>query len=184
VNAPKIFLVGPMGSGKTTVAAALAQRLGWPWVDLDQEIVAAAGRPIPAIFAEEGEAGFRDWEARVLAEVAARPRSLVVATGGGVVLREANRQCMREAGRLVYLRADVDTLLARTSGDTNRPLLQVADPRSQLAALQAQREPLYRQAHRTEETAGVAPATVADRLLAWVGQQWPGAASPGVEDRE
>lgn len=173
-----------MGSGKSTVARALTQRLGWPWLDLDSEIQAKAGRTIPEIFAEEGEAGFRDWEERALEEVAARPRPLLVATGGGVVLRRGNRERMHEAGRMVYLRADVDTLLERTEGDSNRPLLQVPDPRSKLAALQAEREPLYREADRIEDTAGLSPETVAARLAGWIRDQFSEATPPSRGSQE
>ena len=168
-----------MGSGKSTVARALAQRLGWASLDLDRQIQEQAGRSIPEIFAAEGEAGFRDREERALAQVAERPQALVVATGGGVVLRRANRERMRTAGAMVYLRADLDTLLERTQGDPNRPLLQVEDPRQRLAELQEEREPLYGEADRIEETAGVRPESVADRLAEWIREQFPEAQAPG-----
>lgn len=184
MDSPKIFLVGPMGSGKSTVARAVADRLGWPWLDLDSEVQARAGRAIPEIFAEEGERGFRDREERALEEVAARPTALVVATGGGVVLRQINRERMREVGRMVYLRADVDTLLERTQGDGNRPLLQVADPRAKLLALQAERDPLYREADRTEDTAGLSPEAIADRLAEWIRDQFPEATAPDSGSQE
>ena len=162
----EIFLVGPMGSGKTTIGAVLAERLGAELVDLDEAIVELAGMPVPAIFEAKGEAGFRDLEERALGEVAQRTGPLVVATGGGVVLRAANRFRMAVSGNVVYLHADVDTLLERTAGDPNRPLLQVEDPRAKLEALQAERDPLYRQADLTVETAGRAPAEIAEEILA------------------
>ena len=161
----RIYLVGPMGAGKSTVGRALAYRLGAELVDLDAEIVHVAGKPIPEIFAEEGEAGFREREARALADLAGRDEALVVATGGGVVLREENRQLMARSGTTVYLHAAVDTLLARTRGDSNRPLLQVADPRAQLTQLQAEREPLYREAALTVATDGRTPQDVAGEIL-------------------
>ena len=178
LQAPKIFLVGPMGSGKSTVAGSLAEQLGWPWLDLDREIQAQAGKTIPQIFAEEGEVGFRDVEQQVLDDVAARPQAMVVATGGGVVLRGTNRQRMRQAGCVVYLWADVETLLARTKGDFNRPLLQVADPKAKLAALQEEREPLYREADRIEDTTNHQPEQVADRLAEWVRNLFSEATGP------
>ncbi|HKJ87025.1 MAG TPA: shikimate kinase [Gammaproteobacteria bacterium] len=161
-----LFLVGPMGSGKSTVGRALAARTGAALVDLDEEIVRRAGTSIPRIFEERGEEGFRDFEGRVLGEVARRPGPLVVATGGGAVLREANRNAMVAAGTVVYLHADLDTLLARTSGDANRPLLREEDPRAKLEVLQAEREPLYRQADLVVETAGRGPEEVAREILA------------------
>jgi shikimate kinase len=173
-----------MGSGKSTVARALAHRLGWGRVDLDRAIAERAGTTIPEIFASEGEAGFRDWEERTLTEVAHRVEPLVVATGGGVVVREGNRVRMREAGAMVYLHADVDTLLARTRGDSNRPLLQVADPRGKLVELQAEREPLYREADHVEETAGRGPEAVAQALATWITERFPDAAPPGTEGRQ
>ncbi|MFP4560526.1 MAG: shikimate kinase [Thiohalorhabdus sp.] len=171
----KAILVGPMGSGKSTVGRALAQRLGAELVDLDAVIVERAGRAIPEIFAAEGEAGFRDREQAALEEVAARPGPLVVATGGGVVLREANRRTMAANGTVVYLRADVETLLERTAGDANRPLLQVNDPRAKLEALQAEREPLYRQAHLIVDTPGRTAQEVAEEILARLDSADPGA---------
>jgi len=148
------------------VGRALAARLQAKLVDLDEEIVRRAGRPIPEIFAAEGEEGFRDREEQTLAEVAAREGPLVVATGGGVVLREANRRRMAEYGTMVYLHAGVDTLLARAGGDPNRPLLQVDDPRAKLEALQAEREPLYREADLVVTTDGRKPGEVAEEILA------------------
>lgn len=162
----KVFLVGPMGSGKTTVGKELAYRLGVPVLDLDEAIESAADKSIPAIFEAEGEAGFRDREEAALRALIQAGEPAVVATGGGVVLREANRRRMAEAGRAVYLHAPVEVLLERVKGDTNRPLLQVADPRAKLEALQAERDPLYREACLTVETAGRTPAEIADEVLA------------------
>lgn len=164
----KVFLVGPMGSGKSTVGRILAHCLGLDCLDLDNRIESLAGRSIPAIFAEEGEAGFRDWEERALAAVADRDEPLVVATGGGVVLRPANRERMSAHGWMIYLAADVETLLARTAGDHNRPLLQVDDPRARLAELQAERDPLYREAQHTVTTGREGPRPVARELAQWL----------------
>lgn len=168
MSGDQVFLVGPMGSGKSTVGRILARCLGWDCLDLDAQILWLAGRTIPAIFETQGEAGFRDWEERALAAVADRDEPLVVATGGGVVLRENNRRRMREAGWMVYLDAPVETLLARTAGDTNRPLLQVDDPRAKLAELQSQRDPLYRQAHYTVATEGKGARGVAREIALWL----------------
>lgn len=161
----KVYLIGPMGAGKSTVARQLAKRLQASTVDLDAEIEHAAGRPIPEIFADSGETGFRRWEAQVLADVADRPGPMVVATGGGVVLQEVNRRTMLETGTVVYLHADVETLLKRTAGSTNRPLLQGDDPRAKLEALQAEREPLYRQAGILVDSSGKSPPQVAEEIL-------------------
>ena len=168
MTADKIFLVGPMGSGKSTVGRILAHCLGLDCLDLDDRVASLAGRSIPAIFEQEGEAGFRDWEERALAAVADRDEPLVVSTGGGVVLRPANRERMRAAGWMIYLDADVDTLLRRTSGDRNRPLLQVDDPRAKLAELQAERDPLYREAHHTVTTGREGARKMARKLAAWL----------------
>jgi 3-dehydroquinate synthase len=167
-NRDHIVLVGPMGSGKSTLGRALAARLGLGFIDVDERIVAEAGRSIAELFASEGEAGFRAREARTLAQ-ALGEAAAVVATGGGAVLAEANRATMRGAGRVVYLRVDADAQLARLQGDSARPLLQGEDRARTLAALQATREPLYRAAaHLLFDTTQFAPdaaaAALAERL--------------------
>jgi len=155
-----------MGSGKSTVGTELAARLGAAFRDLDEAVEEEAGRPITEIFQAEGEAGFRDREETALRAIPGEGGRRVVATGGGVVLREANRRLMAQTGQVVYLHAPVETLLERVAGDANRPLLQVADPRAKLEALQTERDPLYRQADLTVETAGRSPAEIVDEILA------------------
>lgn len=163
-NQGHIVLVGPMGSGKSTLGHALAARLGLRFIDVDQRIVADAGCSITDVFAHEGEAGFRAREARLLAQALGEDAA-VVATGGGAVLAEGNRAAMRGAGRVVYLRVEAETQLARLHGDTARPLLQASDPAQALAALQAVREPLYRAAaHLIFDTTSLAPEAAADAL--------------------
>src|SRR5262245_59645952 len=115
-----VFLVGPRGSGKTTVARLLAEALGWGWLDADALLEERAGRSVRAVFEDEGEAGFREREATLLAELCARRRH-VVATGGGVVLRQANVALLRSSGTVVWLRADADTLWRRMQGDASTP---------------------------------------------------------------
>ena len=139
-----IVLIGPMGSGKSTLGAALAARLGLGFIDVDSRIVALAGMSIPQIFATEGEIGFRDREAQALADaLAAKPA--VIATGGGAVLRQANRTAMQATSCVVYLHVDAAEQLRRIQGDRNRPLLGSDAPAQRLAELQTLREPLYRQ---------------------------------------
>ena len=133
-----------MGAGKTTIGRSLARRLGWHFVDSDHEIEARTGVGIPTIFEIEGEAGFRRRESQVIAELAAQ-RGLVVATGGGAVLAQENRDNLRNNGFVVYLDVSPAQLFERTRHDRNRPLLQVADPLARLQALHAQRAPLYRE---------------------------------------
>ena len=131
------------GAGKTTVGRQLARRLQRNFIDADHEIEARTGVRIPLIFDIEGELGFRDREAKVIAEFATR-KDLVVATGGGAVLRPENRAAMRQGGTVIYLNANPELLYERTKLDPNRPLLQVDDPRRKLDELFAQRDPLYR----------------------------------------
>ena len=140
---PSIFLIGPMGAGKTTIGRRLALALHREFLDSDQEIERRAGASIPLIFAVEGETGFRTREKAVIAELTRRP-NIILATGGGVVLDPDNRRCLAGRGFVVYLCASVDEQLRRTRGDTQRPLLQTADPRARLAHLFEQRDPLYR----------------------------------------
>jgi 3-dehydroquinate synthase len=163
-NRDHLVLVGPMGSGKSTLGRALAARLQRPFVDVDARIEAEAGCSIAALFESEGETGFRAREARVLAAVLAEPAA-VVATGGGAVLAQANRAAMRDAGIVVYLQVDAATQLARLQDDSTRPLLQAPDRAQRLSQLQAQREPLYRAtAHLLFDASSLAPEAAAATL--------------------
>lgn len=139
-----IFLVGLMGAGKTSVGRLLAKRFSKTFYDCDQEIERRTGVKIPVIFEIEGEAGFRAREATVLKELAGL-HDIVLATGGGAVLREDNRQVLMHNGTVVYLRASLDDLWQRTRHDRNRPLLRTPDPRAKLEELFAERDPLYRE---------------------------------------
>jgi 3-dehydroquinate synthase len=147
-----IFLVGLMGSGKTTIGRSLAKKLNLRFVDADQEIEARTGASIPLIFEIEGEASFRQREADVIRDLTAK-KGIVLATGGGAVLNETSRQLLRERGTVVYLRASVASILQRTSHDKNRPLLQTPDPKARIEELSRQRSPLYQEvAHIIIET--------------------------------
>jgi shikimate kinase len=139
-----IFLVGLMGAGKTTVGKLLAKHLHKTFVDSDHEIERRTGVNIPLIFELEGEAGFRAREAAVIDELT-QLQDTVLATGGGAVLNPQNREHLRQRGTVIYLRANVEDLWARTRHDRNRPLLQTPDPQARLRELYAQRDPLYRE---------------------------------------
>ena len=139
-----IFLVGMMGAGKTTVGKLLAQQLGKAFLDSDEEIQRRTGVTIPHIFDVEGEAGFRQREAAVIQDLALR-NNIVLATGGGAVIAEQNRNVLRCNGIVVYLKSSVHDLWQRTRHDRNRPLLQTVDPRAKLKELYEQRDPLYLQ---------------------------------------
>lgn len=137
-----IFLVGLMGAGKTTIGRALARRLNKRFIDSDHEIEARTGASIPLIFEIEGEASFRQRESEVIRDLTAQ-ENIVLATGGGAVLKPENRECLKTRGTVIYLRASVSSILQRTRNDKNRPLLQTADPRARLEQLACEREPLY-----------------------------------------
>jgi shikimate kinase len=142
-GAVSIALVGLPGSGKTTVGRQLARLLGLSFVDSDQAIEQRLGVPIREYFARHGEAAFRDVESAVIDELAGRPAQ-VLATGGGSVLRPSNRDALHSRSHVVYLHATPDALARRLRHDTQRPLLQVADPLQRLRELHEQRDPLYR----------------------------------------
>lgn len=139
-----IALVGMPGSGKSSVGRQLGKRLGVPFVDTDVVIESRLGEPIRSFFAREGEALFRDIEQAVIADLCASSRAGVLATGGGSVLREANRQALGAAATVVYLRCTPEELYRRLRRDTQRPLLQVRDPRAALLKLYRERDPIYR----------------------------------------
>lgn len=139
-----IFVVGLMGSGKTTIGRILARKLGKRFVDSDHEIESRTGATIPWIFEIEGEQSFRRREADVIRDLTGQ-EGIVLATGGGVVLNADSRAYLKERGTVVYLRASVGSIIARTAHDKNRPLLQTADPRRRLEELSEQREPFYQE---------------------------------------
>ncbi|NPU92313.1 MAG: shikimate kinase AroK [Gammaproteobacteria bacterium] len=141
-NRSNVILVGPMGAGKSTIGRQLAQLLNYEFVDSDHEIEARTGADIPWIFDVEGEDGFRRREEAVIDELTQR-QGIVLATGGGVVIRESNRRAISSRGVVVYLKASIDQQLARTAKDRKRPLLQHAEPRKVLTELIKIRGPLY-----------------------------------------
>jgi shikimate kinase len=143
MNFSKLFLIGPMGAGKTTVGRYLARILGLPFVDTDIEIEKRCGTDIPWIFDVEGESGFREREHKVLVDVCSMP-PCVVATGGGIVMREDNRKLLIEEGVGIYLQASVTQQVGRVSNDKSRPLIQNGNPEVTLEKLMLLRDPLYR----------------------------------------
>jgi shikimate kinase len=139
-----IFLIGPMGAGKSTVGRQLAESLGYEFRDSDREIQRRTGVDIPTIFEFEGEEGFRQRERQVVDELS-QEEGIVLATGGGAVLRAENRQDLTTRGVVIYLHCSPEQQYARTSRDRNRPLLQTADPLGRLRELMEERDPIYRQ---------------------------------------
>lgn len=138
-----IVLVGMMGSGKSSVGRRLAGRLGLPFVDADTEIETAAHMTIPEIFAQRGEAEFREGERRVISRVLTTRAPLVLATGGGAFMNAETRERVKELGISVWLKAEPDVLMRRVRKRSNRPLLQTADPEATLRRMLAEREPVY-----------------------------------------
>lgn len=167
----RIFLTGFSFTGKSLVAPLVAQALGWRALDLDDLIEGAAGKPVPQIFADEGESGFRRRESEALAR-ACRERDVVVAAGGGVVLADENRRLMGESGVVVCLEARPETLLRRlqqAGGEgSERPLLRSGNPLARIRHLKGLRQPLYALADHTVHTDGLSPEAVADEITrAW-----------------
>ena len=137
-----IYLVGLMGAGKTTIGRQLARTLKLPFYDSDKAIEESTGVDIPTIFEFEGEDGFRDREQKMIQQLA-EMRGIVLATGGGAILREENRNILKKNGFIVYLQCSIDRIVERTRRDTQRPLLQTENPRARIETLFVQREPLY-----------------------------------------
>lgn len=139
-----IFLVGPMGVGKTTIGRVLADLLGLEFFDSDREIEKSTGADIPWIFDVEGEGGFRIRESRMIEQLSAK-ENIVLATGGGAIGTAQNREWLKTRGNVVYLRAPISQQVERTSRDKNRPLLQTPNPEQKIRELMQIREPLYRE---------------------------------------
>ncbi|GAB3747894.1 shikimate kinase [Lysobacter olei] len=170
--AANLVLVGPMGAGKTTLGRALAARLGLGLRDVDLAVEHEAGDSVAAIFAREGEAGFRAREKAALAKLLAE-EGVLIATGGGAVLDAESRQAMRERAFVVYLPVDVATQLARLADDRDRPLLARPDRGQVLQDLAAARTPLYRNvADLVFDTTGLTPDQATTRLAEQLGTHW------------
>lgn len=176
-----LVLIGYRATGKTTVARLLAEQLGWEWIDADVEIEQRAGKSIARIFAEDGEPAFRDLEVRVIADLCQRPL-LVLAAGGGAPVREESRRVMRASGKVVWLKAQPETIYARMTRDqttaTRRPNLTSQGGLEEIVQLLARREPIYREsAHLEVDTEEKTPAEVATEILQRL------ALAPNVKDQ-
>ncbi|MGJ7921347.1 shikimate kinase [Neobacillus sp. LXY-4] len=158
-----IYLIGLMGAGKTTVGKKLATALGVPVLDTDEEIVKQEGKSINEIFAEEGEAYFRELEANMVKELPAK--DAVITTGGGIILKEENRQWMKEHGVVVFLDADPEAILERLQNDQTRPLLK-QDKQNTLLDLYKQRHPIYEDCcHVKVDTNGKDVASIVKEII-------------------
>jgi shikimate kinase len=167
-----LFLIGPMGAGKSTVGRKLAARFGLNFIDLDHEIEAATGATVSLIFEIEGEQQFREREMKLLDDISAS-EGVLLATGGGAVINPVNRKNLRNRGFVLYLKTDVDTQLERLRRDRQRPLLQTADPRGKLLQLAEARNHWY------EEIADLVwlsnqqtPKTAAEQLVQVLREHW------------
>jgi shikimate kinase len=160
-----LFLVGPMGAGKTTVGRHLADLLGRAFIDSDHEIERRTGATIPWIFEKEGEVGFRLREEAVIAELTSM-HNIVLATGGGAITQEQCRHYLRGRGTVIYLFTPVAMQVARTSRDRNRPLLQTSNPETRLRELLEVRDPLYRSiAHHVVMTLDGSARELAQKII-------------------
>lgn len=160
-----IALVGLMGAGKSSIGRRLAQRLGLPFIDADSEIEAAADATIEEIFQRHGEAAFRDGERRVIARILDSPIH-VLATGGGAFMDASTRALLRARAVTLWLRADIELMLARVGRRGNRPLLKSGDPRAVLEQLMQQRYPIYAQADITVDSVDGPPEATVERVMA------------------
>jgi shikimate kinase len=162
-----IVLIGFMGSGKSTVGRELHQRLGYSLVDMDQMIEEAAGKKITAIFEEDGEQAFRDLETRHLEKISKQTeRRHIISTGGGVIIREGNRELLRKLGYVVWLQAPEDIIYERTSRNADRPLLNQPDAREKISKLLAERAPWYAEtAHLKLDIRGLDSKEIATGIL-------------------
>ena len=167
-----IVLVGLMGAGKTTVGRRLAEKLGLVFVDADHEIELAAGQTIPEIFAQHGEAYFRDGERKVIARLLENGAQ-VMATGGGAYMNADTRLTIRNHGIAIWLRADFDLLMRRVRRRSNRPLLQNADPEAVMRKLIDERYPVYAEADLTVDSRDIAHTSIVNTIIRSLAR-WPG----------
>ncbi|HTR44193.1 MAG TPA: shikimate kinase [Thermodesulfovibrionales bacterium] len=163
-----IVLTGFMGTGKTEVGRELSSLLGWRLVDVDEEIVKAEGMSINEIFSRFGEPRFREIETEAIRRICAS-RSVIISTGGGAVLRQENMDMLREGGVIVNLSATAGTILRRTSGTAERPLLRVENPLEKIRELLELRRPFYEKADITIDTESWTPREIAEEILGRMG---------------
>jgi shikimate kinase len=175
-----IVFVGLMGAGKTKIGRRLAARLNLPFFDSDNEIETAAGETIEEIFRNRGEAVFRDGERRVIARLLERPPH-ILATGGGAFMDPVTRAVIARRGVSVWLRADLDVLVARVSRRNNRPLLQRSDPRSVLAMLIERRHPIYAEADIVIDSSDGSAEQTTTRVIAALANCPPLSRPPDAE---
>ena len=138
----RLFIIGPMASGKSLLGRKLSEYLDLPYVDTDKEIELRAGAEISWIFEKEGEEGFRDRESAILKE-SSELESFIISTGGGAILRNENRELMRSRGKVIYLETPIEIQLSRTLNDKTRPLIENADKEEVFSALSKERTPIY-----------------------------------------
>jgi shikimate kinase len=166
-----LWLLGLSGSGKSTVGPRLARALAMPWVDTDAEIARESGKPIPEIFQEEGEEGFRQRESRILEKIAAGPAS-VVSCGGGVVIRKTNRHRMTSTGLRIYLQADPAILARRLRTSQDRPLLAGDEREATLQKLLAERSPWYEESELSVDVTHLKPEEVVSAIQKKLPAPW------------
>ncbi len=172
----RILLVGMMGAGKTTTGRLAAGKLGWKYLDSDAEVQRQTGLTVPEIFARDGETAFREAETDVLRRACESPEPVVVSVAGGALLRPENRVLVRASGRVVWLRARVETLARRVGDGAGRPLLD-GDPAAALRQLEVVRRPLYTEvADDIIDVDDLSPEEVATRIVRGGGVAGPGAA--------
>lgn len=169
---PNLFLIGPMGAGKSSIGRRLAEHFGMPCIDLDAAVEERTGASVATIFEIEGEAGFRRRESDLLAEISAQ-EGIVLATGGGAVLVPENRALLRERGFVVWLQTSIEQQLQRLARDRQRPLLEAPDRRERLEQLAQVRDPVYRELADLEVgSADESCQHAATRIASLLEQQW------------
>ncbi|MCA0986003.1 shikimate kinase [Guptibacillus algicola] len=162
-----IYLTGFMGSGKTSVASALAKELSMPFIDTDEKIVSEIGKEIPDIFEEEGEEAFRSYETAILEKLP--EEDVIISTGGGIILKEVNRNLMKQNGMVVYLHCEAEEIVKRLEGDSSRPLLEVKDRSERVAKIFSERLSRYKDAHVEIDTTHRTIEEIVKEIVALIG---------------